>query len=57
MLDFTDRSNIIAAMNAESDTKTRILRTARELFHARSYADVGIKEICDMAKVQKGSFY
>lgn len=44
-------------MNAKLDTKTRILHTARELFHARSYADVGIKQICDSAKVQKGSFY
>ncbi|MEJ2619083.1 MAG: TetR/AcrR family transcriptional regulator [Candidatus Thiodiazotropha sp.] len=39
------------------DTKERILATARELFHGRSYADVGIKEICSMANVQKGSFY
>ncbi|MBA1446681.1 MAG: TetR/AcrR family transcriptional regulator [Chromatiales bacterium] len=44
-------------MNAEHDTRARILSTARELFHGRSYADVGIKEICDLAKVQKGSFY
>lgn len=40
-----------------SNTKTRILATAKELFHGRSYADVGIKEICDIAQVQKGSFY
>ncbi len=44
-------------MKTEADTKSRILSTARELFHGRSYADVGIKEICDIAKVQKGSFY
>jgi len=44
-------------MKSLSDTKDRILSTARELFHSRSYADVGIKEICDLAKVQKGSFY
>lgn len=44
-------------MRAESDTRTRILATARVLFHGRSYSDVGIKEICDVAKVQKGSFY
>ncbi|RDH88586.1 MAG: TetR/AcrR family transcriptional regulator [endosymbiont of Escarpia spicata] len=44
-------------MNVEHDTRTRILSTARVLFHGRSYADVGIKEICDLAKVQKGSFY
>jgi TetR/AcrR family transcriptional repressor of nem operon len=39
------------------DARARILTTARELFHGRSYTDVGIKEICDMAKVQRGSFY
>lgn len=44
-------------MNPGTDTKTRILVTARELFHSRSYADVGIKEICAIARVQKGSFY
>ncbi|MET0089538.1 MAG: TetR/AcrR family transcriptional regulator [Candidatus Thiodiazotropha sp.] len=44
-------------MNQTLDTRTRILSTARELFHGRSYADVGIKEICELAQVQKGSFY
>jgi TetR/AcrR family transcriptional repressor of nem operon len=44
-------------MNIATDTKDRILATARELFHGRSYADVGIKEICTLANVQKGSFY
>lgn len=44
-------------MNTTADTRSRILNTARELFHGRSYADVGIKEICDLAQVQKGSFY
>jgi TetR/AcrR family transcriptional repressor of nem operon len=44
-------------MSPSADTRSRILSTARELFHGRSYADVGIKEICDIAKVQKGSFY
>ncbi|MDD5365704.1 MAG: TetR/AcrR family transcriptional regulator [Gallionellaceae bacterium] len=44
-------------MNAEPDTRSRILATAREMFHSRSYADVGIQEICAGAKVQKGSFY
>ena len=44
-------------MRTDNDTRTRILATARELFHGRSYADVGIKEICDAASVQKGSFY
>lgn len=44
-------------MNADIDTRSRILTTAREMFHGRSYADVGIQEICDGARVQKGSFY
>lgn len=44
-------------MKRIADTKTKILSISRELFHSRSYADVGIKEICDMAEVQKGSFY
>jgi TetR/AcrR family transcriptional repressor of nem operon len=44
-------------MNIELDTKERILATARELFHGRSYSDVGIKEICSMTNVLKGSFY
>lgn len=44
-------------MIAESHTRERILATARHLFHGRSYADVGVKEICDAAEVPKGSFY
>jgi len=44
-------------MNQSASTRVRILSTARELFHSRSYADVGVKEICDIAQVQKGSFY
>lgn len=44
-------------MNVESTTRSRILATARGLFHGRSYAGVGVKEICDHAHVQKGSFY
>jgi len=39
------------------DTKDRILSMARELFHSNNYADIGIKQICDAAEVQKGSFY
>jgi len=44
-------------MKTSLDTRERILATARELFHANNYADIGIKQICDAAKVQKGSFY
>lgn len=39
------------------DTKSRIIKVAKARFHSRSYADVGIKEICDQANIQKGSFY
>lgn len=38
-------------------TKQRLLDTAQELFYARSYADVGVQEICEKAGVKKGSFY
>jgi TetR/AcrR family transcriptional repressor of nem operon len=44
-------------MNMAVDTKSRIISVAKDRFHARSYADVGIKEICDLANIQKGSFY
>lgn len=42
---------------AHTDTHGRILATARQLFHTRSYADVGVAAICKQAGVQKGSFY
>lgn len=44
-------------MPPDTDTRSRILATARDMFHSRSYADVGIQEICTGARVQKGSFY
>lgn len=44
-------------MKATLDTRQRILSSARELFHGNNYADIGIKQICEVAKVQKGSFY
>lgn len=56
-LDLTDRSIIMKPMTLDTDTRTRILSAAREMFHGRSYADVGIQEICEAARVQKGSFY
>ena len=40
-----------------ADTRRRILDSARDLFHARSYHDVGVQQICLQAGVQKGSFY
>jgi TetR/AcrR family transcriptional regulator, transcriptional repressor for nem operon len=38
-------------------TKDRIVRAAAKLFLARSYHSVGVNEICEAAKVKKGSFY
>lgn len=44
-------------MGRRSDAKERILESAIELIHGRSYADVGVKDLCDHAGVKKGSFY
>jgi TetR/AcrR family transcriptional repressor of nem operon len=40
-----------------NDTEERLVVAAAGLWHARSYADVGVSEICDVADVRKGSFY
>ncbi|VAX17855.1 hypothetical protein MNBD_NITROSPINAE04-2727 [hydrothermal vent metagenome] len=44
-------------MGRNSDAKQRIIDSATELFHSRSYANVGVQEICEKANVKKGSFY
>jgi TetR/AcrR family transcriptional repressor of nem operon len=44
-------------MNITIDTRSRIIAAAKPRFHARSYANVGIQEICEGAGIQKGSFY
>jgi len=44
-------------MNITLDTRSRILAAAKPRFHSRSYASVGIQEICEGAGIQKGSFY
>lgn len=44
-------------MNIVTDTRSRILAAAKPRFHSRSYANVGIQEICEGAGIQKGSFY
>lgn len=44
-------------MSHPSDTRQRIIEAASELIHSRSYADVGVAAICELAGVQKGSFY
>ena len=44
-------------MEASHDTRQRIISAARELIYASSYNEVGVQEICDHARVKKGSFY
>lgn len=44
-------------MNIATDTRSRIVAAAKAGFHSRSYANVGIQEICETAGIQKGSFY
>lgn len=44
-------------MIAEHDTRQRIVSSARDLIYSRSYASVGVAEICERAEVKKGSFY
>lgn len=44
-------------MTPDANTRERLVDTAARLWHARSYADVGVSEICDEADVKKGSFY
>jgi len=44
-------------MGRDSNAKERILESAQSLIYARSYSNVGIQEICNDAKVKKGSFY
>jgi len=44
-------------MGRASDARQRIIDSARGLIYQRSYADVGVQEICDRAEVKKGSFY
>jgi TetR/AcrR family transcriptional repressor of nem operon len=39
------------------DTRERLITAAAGLWHVRSYADVGVNEICETADVRKGSFY
>ena len=44
-------------MGRTSDARERLIRSAIELIHARSYADVGVNDLCEHAGVKKGSFY
>ena len=44
-------------MGRTSDARERILTAGAELFGRRSYASIGVAEICAAAGVPKGSFY
>jgi TetR/AcrR family transcriptional repressor of nem operon len=44
-------------MQTSHDTRQRIINAAQQLIYARSYNEVGVQQICDHAKVKKGSFY
>src|SRR3954462_2455870 len=44
-------------MGRTSDARERILAAGAELFGQRSYASIGVAQICAAAGVPKGSFY
>src|SRR5207245_411864 len=44
-------------MGRLSDAKDKLLNSALDLIYARSYAAVGVQELCEHAGVKKGSFY
>jgi hypothetical protein len=43
-------------MEFATDTRQRLINSARELMFARSNSAVGVQEICTSTGVQKGSF-
>jgi TetR/AcrR family transcriptional repressor of nem operon len=44
-------------MPRQSTARTRLLDTARDLIHARSYASASVEDLCAAAGINKGSFY
>jgi TetR/AcrR family transcriptional repressor of nem operon len=44
-------------MPRQSTARTRLLDTARDLIHARSYASARVEDLCAAAGINKGSFY
>lgn len=44
-------------MARSSDTKERLINSVLELVSERSYANVGVQELCEHAGAKKGSFY
>ncbi len=44
-------------MGRPSTARRRLLETARDLIHARSYASASVDDLCVAAGINKGSFY
>jgi len=44
-------------MGRTSDAREKLIASAVELIHSRSYSEVGVNELCQHAGVKKGSFY
>jgi TetR/AcrR family transcriptional repressor of nem operon len=44
-------------MTSGVDTRNKLLNSALDLIYVRSYANVGVQELCEHAGVKKGSFY
>jgi TetR/AcrR family transcriptional regulator, transcriptional repressor for nem operon len=45
------------SMGRPSTARTRLLDTARDLIHSRSYASASVDDLCAAAGINKGSFY
>lgn len=44
-------------MGRHSDARERLIEAAKQLTYAHGYNAIGVKDICDRAGVNKGSFY
>ncbi|MBF0145816.1 MAG: TetR/AcrR family transcriptional regulator [Magnetococcales bacterium] len=44
-------------MGRTSDARERLIQSGLQLIHAGGYGPASVREICELAKVQKGSFY
>ena len=44
-------------MGRNSDARERLIQSGLQLIHAGGYGPASVREICELAKVQKGSFY
>lgn len=48
---------MISPIEAEPDTRLRLIQAARNLMAASSYAEASVARICEVAGAKKGSFY